>query len=144
MTGKEFKEGDVIVGDSLGNLYLKIEVLNHLIERKKQKNDVNVAFGHIKSFNDIVEIKGTPNNDTEGYLVPCGCLFESISGLDLESRECPNCKVTVDLTENIVLFKVNSKRNLERMRGLKAGKRHHNNKPVKRKDNSKGIEKKYK
>lgn len=143
ITGKPFKDGDIVVGDSLGYVYLKIGVLNHLLKRKRRETSDDNRFSHIKSLNDVVEISKIPSNDTEGYLIPCGCLFQSLSILDSDVGECPNCKTPVDLHRDLVILKPNSKTNVERTTRLKAEKLHHNNTPIKRKvKNGKGIEKK--
>lgn len=132
MTGKPFREGDVVVSDFLGLVYLKASVLGHLLERKRQKNISNNKFQHIRTMNDVVELSGLPET-FEGYLVPCGCLLESLSALDSDLQQCPKCKARVDLKRDVVLLMADSRSNKDRGLRLKVEKIHHNNRPLKRK-----------
>lgn len=86
-----------IVSDYKGNLFLKEKILEFIVERRlsKDKDEDNKAFCHIRSLNDLIEvkIKWTSNEEgaitmqcpfsgelkngrlTFGYTRPCGCVL---------------------------------------------------------------------
>lgn len=109
---------DPVVGDYRGSLYRKDKIIEYLLSRKLQgKAEPHLA--HIKSINDLVDVKITWKNlqivcpvtdtvrtkkTTFAYMRPCGCLmsYKAIEKVrqqfrDLElkkqpSGSCPNCE----------------------------------------------------
>lgn len=120
---------DPVVGDYKGFLYRKDKLIEYILASKKLSENQRKELKHIRSLNDVVDIKVTWKNQqivcpvTEtvrtkkiqfAYLRPCGCLMaykllEKIRGqfrdLDLENRpysSCPNCSRSFQFDYDVV------------------------------------------
>lgn len=104
---KKLLKDEIIVGDYKGNLLIKQLILEFLLNKEYK---TNTSLGHIRSMNDLVDLKPSFDDgdlvclvshvhENFVYLRTCGCILNKklVQKLaEIEDSTCPKCNTPFD------------------------------------------------